>query len=129
MTNAVSAVEAAAYTALSAGVTLAPVHQHVPQDTPPPIVIVADMDAERLGTKEGDPDRSITLSIVSVVEGKARKPLLDLQAQIESALDGLRVTPTGWLLKFSFQNSDGALLEDGQTYVGTSRFNVLALSN
>jgi hypothetical protein len=129
MPNAVSAVEAAAFTALSAGVTLAPVHQHVPQDAPPPLVIVADMDAERLGTKEGDPDRSITLSIVTVTEGEARKPLLDIQGQIETTLDGLRVTPSGWTLKFSFQSSDGALMEDGKTYVGTSRFNVLALSN
>jgi hypothetical protein len=129
MSNAISAVEADAYAALVAGVTLATVYQHVPQDTPPPVVIVADMEAERLGTKEGDPDRSIILSIVCVVEGKARKPLLDLQAEVETVLDGRRATPAGWTLKFSFQSSDGALLEDGQTYVGTSRFSVLALSN
>jgi len=129
MTNAVSAVEAAAYEALSAGVTLATVHQHVPANTPPPVVIIADMDAERLGTKEGDPDRNVTLTVTSIIQGEARLPLLELQAEIETTLDGLRVTPPGWTLKFTFQSSDGVLLEDGQTYVGNSRFGVLAFSN
>lgn len=129
MSNAVSVTEAAAYQALNASALAGTVYQHVPENTPPPVSIVADIDAERLGTKEADPDRSITLNIVSIVQGKARKPLLDRQEIIESALDGLRVTPTGWTLKFSFLSSDGVLMEDGQTYIGNSRFNVLALSN
>jgi hypothetical protein len=129
MTNAVSAVEAVAYAELTTAVTLGSVYQHVPENTPPPVVIIADMEAAPLGTKASDPDRSINLNIVSVIQGKARKPLLDLQAEIETALDGLRATPTGWTLKFSFLSSDGVLMDDGQTYVGNSRFNVLALSN
>lgn len=129
MTNAISAVEADAFAALTAGVTLAPVHQHVPQDTAPPVVIVADVDAEPFEVKGADPDRKITLAIVCVVQGEARKPLLNMQGEVEAALDGRRSTVGGWTLSYAFEASDGALLEDGETYVATSRFNVLALSN
>ncbi|MGE3304285.1 MAG: hypothetical protein AB7M12_14365 [Hyphomonadaceae bacterium] len=137
MTSAASAIEAAAYAALTAGVTLSPVHQHVPQDTPPPVTIVGDIDLEPFQTKDQDGDRQGTLVITCVVEGEARKPLLDLQDEVEAALSGLRVEAGGWLLLFTFQSSDGLLVADpvseesegGETYVGTSRFNVLALSN
>lgn len=137
MTSAVSAVEAVAFTALSEGVTLSPVFQHVPPDTPAPVTIIGDLDAEPFGTKGADPDRIISLAITCVVEGEQRKPLLDLQEEVETTLDGLTTTYGGWTLQFTFLASDGVLIADpaseesdgGETYVGNSRFRVLALKN
>lgn len=126
MTDAKSAVEAAAYAALSAGVTLAPVWQHAPQDVPPPVVIIGDMDDEPIGTKD-DPDRRVSVSILTVVEGEERRPVFAIQAEITAALDGKTLTSGPWSLRFSAEASDAALLGDGSTYLGTSRFLVMAL--
>lgn len=129
MSSAADAIEAAAYTALSAAVTLATVKQHVTEKTPPPLAIVGDIDLEPFNTKGADPDRRGELKIQCEMDEEARKPMLALQKQVEDALDGLTATPTGWRVQFAFIASTAGLSEDGAIYVGLSRFTVIALSN
>jgi hypothetical protein len=52
MTSAASAVEAAVYTALTAGLTLATVYQHAPENAALPVVIIGDIEAEPFDTKD-----------------------------------------------------------------------------
>lgn len=123
------AIEAVAFAKLTAGEIGAPVYQHVPQDEPPPVVIVGDIDvdAEPLGGK-GDNDERVTLTVVTILQGEARKPLLAIQGKIKTTLNNRSFSHGGWTLHFLFAGSDGGLLDDGETYVGNSRFTVLALS-
>jgi len=132
MTSAGDAVEVGAYQLLTgtAGtlgpIVGAPVFQHVPQDTWPPVVIIGDIEAEPFGAK-GDPDRRCSLQIVTVTDGEARKPLLDLQAQVEARLEGARLDIDGWRLAFTFEGASATMSGDGDGYVGNSRFEVFAL--
>lgn len=130
MIEAEDAVEAVAYTQLNvtAVTALAAVYQHVPEDTPPPVVIIGDMDSEPIGGK-GDPDRRVNLVVIAVIQAEERKPLRAIQAEINAQLDGKSFAHEGWELHFTFTGSDGALLEDGATYVGNTRFTVLAFSD
>ncbi|MFA7505294.1 MAG: DUF3168 domain-containing protein [Burkholderiaceae bacterium] len=127
MTDAKSAVEAAFYQALASSVTGATVYQDVPENADLPIIIVGDMKSAPLGAKN-DPDRRVSVLVVAMVAAEERAPLLDLQRQIEAALDGRVFTPTGWRLAVTFEDDDAQLAEDGVSYVGTSAFDVLALT-
>lgn len=127
MISANDAVEFAAFTLLSAAPSIgAAVHQHVPEDTPPPVVIIGDMDAQPLATK-GDRDRRVTLSVVTVTVAEERKPMLAIQGHIESRLDGAIMDVEGWSLTFSFVGDDAVLTPEGDGYVGNSNFTILAL--
>lgn len=127
--DAEDAVEASAFAALNvpAMTSLAPVFQHVPEDTPPPVVIIADMDSEGgLGDKDGRDER-ITLTVTAVISGEQRKPLRQIKRQVKQLLDGRTESRGGWTLQFTYLNADGVLL-NGEDYVGNFRFSVLALS-
>jgi hypothetical protein len=128
MTDAKGAVELALYEALAGGIVGGTVYQDVPEDAPMPLVIVGDLAAVSLGGK-GDQDRRVTATIVTLVGAEERAPLLELQGQVMQLLDGQRFTPAGWTLEVNFQDDDAGLSEDGASYVGTSRFEVLALSD
>lgn len=133
MTSAASAIEAVAFKRLEGQVAPATVYQHVPQDAALPVVIVADIDLDKIA-KGDDPDRLGTLLINTTVSGEARKPLLDIQEKVETRLDGFTGTHDGWSVSFSFQASNGFLTALGAdeedpgvpAYVGNSRFEVLA---
>ena len=132
--SASSAIGASAWAALSGApalTALAPVFQHVPQGTEPPIVIVADIeeDAEAFGAKGDDQDVSATLVVVTLVRGESRKALFDIEHQVRLALKDRRETRSGWDLAFTYAGTTGVLWEDGQTYEGQSRFTVIALAN
>jgi hypothetical protein len=126
MSEAQNAAEAAVYTALTAAGLAWPVHQHVPQDTPPPVNIIGDMTGEPVGAKD-DPDERIELSVLTVFQGEARGPVLTEQAKIIAALDGKTLTVTGWAISPAKESADVALMPDGETYLGTARFMVFAL--
>lgn len=131
MASAESATEAAAFVTLSAGVTLATVYQHVPEDTNPPVVIVADMstDAAKHSSKESvRQDCQIELTIASVFKGEARAPILAIEEEVLAALHQHRETRSNWQLTFIYDSSDGSLLEDGETYVNNIKFKVFAFS-
>ena len=127
MSNAKAVVEAAVYAALDAAIEGATVYQDVPQDAPLPVVILGDMKSYPLGGKD-DPDRSVNIIIVSMVEAEERAPLLELQRQIEAALDGKKFTEGGFELSATFDDDDAQLGGDGATYIGTSSFTVIALT-
>lgn len=129
MSDAKSAVEAAVYEALAASITGATVYQDVPENAPLPLVIVGDLSSKRLPGKAASRDRIVTVSIVALVDAEQRAPLLDLQDQIDDALDDARFTPTGWTLAGAFEDDEATLQEDGQTYGGVSTYTFLALAD
>lgn len=127
MSAAGDAIEKATYTLLTTGEPIGiAVFQHVPEDTDPPVIIIGDLETEPLDAKD-DGDERATLTIVTVIEGEARKPLLDAQAKIKTKLHGARVTEGAWTLAYRFISSSAALAPDGAAYVGESRFEILAL--
>ncbi len=127
MSSAKAAVEAAVYDALSAAITDAAVYQDAPDDAPLPIVVIGDMRSTRLPGKSVSPDRSVTVSIVTLIEAQERAPLLALMDQIETALDGATFVPDNWTLSGAFDDDEAVLAEDGSTYSGLSTFTFLAL--
>lgn len=127
MTSAISATEQAVYDALDAGVTLASVYQHVPEDTAPPVVVIGDIEAEPLETK-GDTDRSLSVTITCVAQGEERKPVLDIMEEVSAALDGGRFTALGWSITLSLETEGAILLPDSISYVGTQTFTGFALA-
>lgn len=93
MTDFQGALEKAIYDRLTAEVTLADVFQHVPESTPPPVVIISDVDFENQGDKFGALFL-FTVNIVSLVQGPGRKPLAALQAEVFEALNDWTPTAT-----------------------------------
>lgn len=128
MTKARDAAEAAIFDALSSAGLTWPVYQHVPQDTPPPINIVGDMDGEGLGAK-GDDDEAIELSILTVFQGEARKPVSQEQGRIKDALNEKTLTHSGYTIRPLWTDANAILMQDGETYLGTSRFLVFAFED
>jgi hypothetical protein len=127
MASAKDAVELAAYQLLTAGAPIgAAVFQDVPQDTAPPVIIVGDMESSGIGGKD-DPDRVVSLEVVTVTSGDERKPCLDLQEKIETRLDGAKVAIVGWELTFRFVDDNAALTPDATGYVGLQKFEIMAL--
>ncbi|MDX3908421.1 MAG: DUF3168 domain-containing protein [Sphingobium sp.] len=128
MVSASDAVEKASYATLSAGGDIgAPVFQHVPEDTDPPVIIIGDIEATPIGGKD-DPDRRVALTVITVTEAEERKPLLDLMNAVETRLDGARLQENGWKLSFTFVGSSAVLTPEGDGYVGESRFEILAFA-
>lgn len=93
MTDFEQAVQQAFFDRLTARVTKARVYQHVPADTPPPVVFLGDLDFEDDGTK-GDPLLRFTVQVMAVVAGPGRKPLNALRAEVFAALDRWRPEDT-----------------------------------
>lgn len=128
MSDAQNATEAAVYTALAAGSLSYSVYQHVPEDTAPPVNIIGDIAGEPLGDKAGVDER-IELSITTVYQGEARKPVLTEQQKIIAALDGKSLTSGSWTIRPEKMSADAVMLPDGETYVGTTRFTIFAFKN
>lgn len=128
MSDAQNATEAAIFAALSAGGLAWPVHQHVPEDTPPPLNIIGDMSGAPLGDKDSR-DELIELEISTIYQGEARKPVLAEQAKIVAALDEQELTVTGWTIRPLKESASAFLMPDGETYLGTTRFTVFALAD
>lgn len=131
MISATDALEQATYDLLTGAtggrrIEGAKVYQHVPEDTPPPVVIIGDMEEEPLGAKK-DPDRKISLSIATVTNGEERQPILAIQWQVENLLDSAEVSVEGWTLSFTYLSASANLTGEGDGYVGFSLFEVFAL--
>lgn len=127
MTSAANAVEKVSYDLLSEGGNIgAAVFQHVPQDTPPPVIIIGDLEVQPLALKD-DPDRRVSLTVLTVTEAEERKSMLELQEQIESRMDGARIEHDGWILAFTQSDSSAALTPEGDGYIGTNSFTIMAL--
>lgn len=129
MSDAKQQVESAAYKALKAAITGADVYQDAPYNAAYPLVLIGDMSSSALPAKGGDADRRVTIAIVTLVEADERAPLLTLQKQIDTTLDGQRFqTADGWLVAFEFESDDAVLSEDGDIYSGVTTYSVLAIA-
>jgi nitrogen fixation protein len=126
MSSASGAIEAVAFELLDAAVTGATVFQDVPEDTPPPVVILGDMSAVPFTDDPADPDRRVTLAVTTVTAGEERQPCTDLQDQVETVLGSARVLRDGWDLAFRSLGSDAALIGDASGYFGTTTFEIIA---
>ena len=128
MSNAKTVVEAVVYDALSRAVTNAVVYQDAPDNASLPIVVIGDMKSSRLPGKAATPDRTVTVSIVTLIEAQERAPLLAIMDEIETALDGESFASDGWTLAAAFDDDEAVLADDGSTYSGISSFTFLALA-
>lgn len=127
MSDLLTATQAAFFTALNvASVTsLAPVTQHVIEDTDPPLVIIGDVSFEPMGGKDGGLDRA-TVEIVTLYRGSKRTELFAIQSAVRSALDNQTISASGAdFSKPVYVSSEVEELEDGVTYMGTQRFEVI----
>ena len=129
MSNAKSAVEVAAYTALAAAITGAGVYQDTPDGVAGDLVILGDMKSARLPGKDSSADRRVTLSIVTIVEAQERAPLLALQEQCDDVLDGATLEAPGWTIRGEFIDDDAVLGDDGVTYNGVATYVFFALAD
>jgi hypothetical protein len=134
MIDAEDAIEQAAFAALSvpAIAALATVYQHVPEDTPPPVLIIGDMDSDGSIAAKDDGDEQVALTITAVIAGEERRPLRAIKRQVKVALHGLTVTVDNWRLQFNFTGSDGLFIpsgspDDQDSYIANYRFSVIAL--
>lgn len=129
ITEAEDAVEAAAFLALNvpAMAALAPVFQHVPSETPPPVQIIGPMTSEPLGVKGADPDAKVSLILVAITDDEQRKPLRAIKAKQVELLDGQRIEVDGWEVSFTFEGSDGDFDAESNVYFANTRFSALAL--
>ena len=128
MTDLTLATQDAVFAALSAGGTsaLAPVYQHVPENTQPPAVIVGDIEVEAIGGKDGGLDRNV-VTIVSFYRGPARKGLYAIMAANRAALDDQPLASAAAILSRPvFLNATDDLGEDGETYQGVQQFEIIA---
>lgn len=130
MISAEDAVEKGSYALLTADIEDiapigVPVYQDVPDDTPPPVIILGDIDAAPLGDKD-DIDQLVTLEIVTVTAGDERKPLLGLQGRIKDRLRGAVTEVEGWRLAFTFLDGRAEMTPDASGYVGLQKFEILA---
>lgn len=128
MTSCTGAVESATFDRLDASVTLAAVYQDVPDNTPPPVVILGDLSWDPLTGDPDDPDGRVGVIIKTVTDGDERAPCIEIQQEIEAALRGYRIDHAGWQLAFRVLGSDAQLTDDALGYVGTTTIEVLALS-
>jgi hypothetical protein len=128
MSKAKSLVEVTTYKQLKAAIEGASVWQDAPENAPGDLVIIGDMKSLGLASKGNTDDRRVLIAVVTIVEAEERAPLLALQEQIETALDGESFEVDGWTLAYAFEDDDAVLSEDGSTYTGITSFTVLALA-
>ncbi len=99
------------------------VFSDIPDNTPPPVVIVDQLAREEAGEKSGGLDL-YPFEIVTITKGESRKPLNAIMASVRSRLHDW--TPAAPGLIFSsirFLSDDDSALEDG-VKIGRSRFEV-----
>ena len=124
-----TAVQDAFFKALdvNAVTNLAPVVQHVLENTQPPLVVIADINPVPWGGKDGGLDK-VHVSVLSYFRGPNRRGLHAIQAAIKSVLDDQTLTVVGQyeLSRPMQMASETELLEDGETYVGTQRYELFA---
>lgn len=127
MLDLVSPTQAAVYAALAAGVTLAPVHDHVKQGTEPNFVQIGAIEVGNEGSKEEQRER-IEVEVHTIYRGKDRAELLAIMHEVRTALDGVVIEADGvsfWAPEFLSAAASSAG-PDGVTYAGISIFEIYA---
>lgn len=128
MTDLLTAAQDAIFDALNvpAVTDIAPVFQHVPEDTQPPVVIIGAMNRTAAGAKDSIMDR-ITIEIVTLYRAPSRRHVFELMAAVRDALEGKALTAIGATLSApAEETAEDDLLPDGQTYTGVQRFALFA---
>jgi hypothetical protein len=128
MIDSASAVQQASFAALNGATAvtdLAEVWQSPPEDSQPPLVLIGDVSLEPIGGKDGGLDRA-TFEIVTLVRQPDQTALFALQMAVRNALDEQTITATGALISNPvFLSAEVEMLEDGETYMGTQRFETI----
>jgi hypothetical protein len=128
MIDSASAVQQASFAALNgttAVTDLAEVWQAPPEDSQPPLVLIGDVSLEPIGGKDGGLDRA-TFEIVTLIREPDQTALFALQMAVRNAIDGQAITASGALISLpTFLSADVEMLEDGETYMGTQRFETI----
>lgn len=123
------AVQVAVLQALSApaGASLAPVHQHVPEKTQPPLTVIGRIEVSPAGGKDGGLDQ-IAFEIEHYVREPSRAPLYARMATARGLIeDAALPAQAGVLLsRPAFESDSDDLMEDGATYAGVQRFTLFA---
>ena len=128
MSNIPQAVQDAVYNKLNdVSITgIAPLVQHILEDTQPPLFVIGDISTEAFGGKDGGLDK-VTFEVWTYSRKPNRTQLYTMQEAVRNRLDGQPVTVTGYLLSDPVEViSESEMLEDGETYVGTQRYETFA---
>jgi hypothetical protein len=116
----------AVYNLLDATVpkSVAPVFDHVPENTQPPMIIVGDIESEP-GESKGTED--LTFEIYSVFRGQGRGGLLRIMHWARTTLEQGRFEASDVTFEsLEWQSSASVSADDGVTYAGTQAFRVTA---
>lgn len=119
--------QTAIFVALSAGVGLADVHDHVKHGTEPNFVKVGPITGTNEGAREEQLE-SFEVEIHSIYRGADRAELMAIMHQVRTSLDGVAIFADGvsfWTPEFVSQAASDAG-PDGITYAGISTFKVTA---
>lgn len=102
------------------------VYQHAPRNAAYPLVIVGDVDGALPIGRAGDPDMTMTVSVLVLTQDEERGPCVEIVDQVITALDGVTVSGTGdavgWKAHFAVSAGSATIAEDGQGYVGAVQF-------
>jgi hypothetical protein len=119
--------QAAVFAALDAGVTRAPVHDHVKQGTEPNFVKIGAINGTNQGARE-EQREEFEVEIHSIYRGSDRAELMAIMHEVRISLDGVDISADGvsfWTPEFLSQAISDAG-PDGVTYAGISTFLVSA---
>lgn len=128
MTSIPQAIQDAIHAALdvAALTDVAPVVQHILEDSEPPLFVIGDISTEPIGGKDGGLDKA-TFDIWTYSRQPNRTQLYAMQALVRARLDGQPITAAGYILSNPVELlSESDMLEDGETYVGTQRYELIA---
>jgi hypothetical protein len=127
MIDLMSATQAAVFGALDDRVTLAPVHDHVKQDTDPPFVKIGTIETISEGGKDEQAE-TLQVEVHTIYRGADRSALLAIMHEVREALEGQTITAPD--ASFWTPTFIGAVASeagpDGVTYAGISTFEVFA---
>jgi hypothetical protein len=122
-----SPTQAAVFRALEAGVTLAPVYDHVKPGTEPNFVKIGAINGTNEGARE-EQREEFEVEVHSIYRGADRTELIAIMHQVRQSLDGVAIAADGvsfWTPEFLAQAISDAG-PDGVTYAGISTFLVSA---
>jgi hypothetical protein len=127
MIDLLAPTQAAVFTALAAGVHLAPVMDTVKQDTKPNFVKIGSIDGTNLGARE-EQFEEFEVEVHTIYRGSDRAELMAIMHEVRTSLDGVQIAAAGvsfWTPEFVSQAISDAG-PDGVTYAGISVFKITA---
>lgn len=111
------------------GAVTAPVFSTVPPDAAWPLVVLADFSGLAPIGRGDDPDRTGTMTVLTITAAEEKESCLAHQAEVNAVLHGKTLTVTGWRIAFSLEQQSTELDEEGAGYVGTNQYSFIALAD